>query len=34
MTINMSLQYIITEEINEQDIVYVQTDGRPDDERV
>ena len=34
MTINRSLQYLITEEIKEQDIVYVQTDGRPDDERV
>ena len=34
VTINRSLQYLITEEIKEQDIVYVQTDGRPDDERV
>ena len=34
MTINRSLQYLITEERKEQDIVYVQTDGRPDDERV
>ena len=34
MTINRSLQYLITEEKKEQDIVYVQTDGRPDDERV
>ena len=35
MTINSSLQYLlITEEIKEQDIVYAQTDGRPDDERV
>ena len=33
-TINRSLQYLTTEEIKEQDIVYVQTDGRPDDERV
>ena len=29
VTINRSLQYLITEEIKEQDIVYVQTDGRP-----
>ena len=34
VTINRSLQYLITEEIKEQDIIYVQTDGRPDDERV
>ena len=34
MTINRSLQYLITEDIKDQDIVYVQTDGRPDDERV
>ena len=34
VTINRSLQYLITEDIKEQDIVYVQTDGRPDDERV
>ena len=34
VTINRFLQYLITEEIKEQDIVYVQTDGRPDDERV
>ena len=34
VTINRYLQYLITEEIKEQDIVYVQTDGRPDDERV
>ena len=34
MTINRSLQYLITEEKKEQDIVYAQTDGRPDDERV
>ena len=30
-TINGSLQYLVTEEIEEQDIVYGQTDGRPDD---
>ena len=34
MTINRSLQYLITVEIKEQDTVYVQTDGRPDDEMV
>ena len=34
VTINMYLQYLITEEIKEQDIVYIQTDGRPDGERV
>ena len=34
VTINRFLQYLITEEIKEQDIVYVQADGRPDDERV
>ena len=34
VTINRFLQYLITEEIKEQDIVYVQTDGRPNDERV
>ena len=34
VTINMYLQYLITEEIKEQDIVYAQTDGLPDDERV
>ena len=34
VSIIRSLQYLITEEIEEQDIVYVQMDGRPDDERV
>ena len=34
VTKNRSLQYFITEEIKEQDIAYVQTDGGPDDERV
>ena len=28
LTINRSLQYLITDEIKERDIVYVQTDGR------
>ena len=30
-TINRSLRYLVTEEIEEQDIVYRQTDRRPDD---
>ena len=34
VTIIRYLQYLITVEIKEQDIVYVETDGRPDDERV
>ena len=29
----MSLQYLVTEEIEEQDIVYGQMDGQPDDGR-
>ena len=33
VTINRSLWYLVTEEIEEQDIVYGQTDGRPDDGR-
>ena len=33
MTINRSLQYLVTEEIEEQDIVYGQMDGQPDDGR-
>ena len=30
-TINRSLWYLVTKDIEEQDIVYGQTDGRPDD---
>ena len=33
-TINRSLQYLVTGEIEEQDIVYGQTDGRRTDKRV
>ena len=32
-TINWSLRYLVTEEIEEHDIVYGQTDGRQDDGR-